>query len=224
METPKISGKIQSDPRISFGGSSAASPGTRAPFAERWFPALSCVSGLLCVLLVFRPFFLSHFDSILSDPGDGRLCITILEHWVKVFHGQVQVASPNFFFPERGVLGYSDTLFLDALPYATLRFLGLDRYLAFEATMMLVTAVGFASMLGLLRRLRSAPGLLRRRRRSILGPSGSKRREKANQGDSQAHTPVNTHVEYGFLSTLRPLKTQNTRTPFQTRKSDKRLL
>ena len=107
------------------------------------------------MLLVFRPFFLSHFDSILSDPGDGRLCITILEHWVKVFHGQVQVASPNFFFPERGVLGYSDTLFLDALPYATLRFLGLDRYLAFEATMMLVTAVGFASMLGLLRRLLS---------------------------------------------------------------------
>jgi len=34
-----------------------------------------------------------------------------------------------------------------------LRFLGLDRYLAFQATMMLVTGVGFTSMLWLLRRL-----------------------------------------------------------------------
>ena len=153
METPKTSGTIQSVPRVSAGVNGAGDPGSPEPFAERWFPVLSCVSGLLCVILVFRPFFMSHFDRILSDAGDGRLCVTILEHWVKVFHGQAQAASPNFFFPERGVLGYSDTLFLDALPYAALRFLGLGRYLAFQATMMLVTGVGFASMLCLIRRL-----------------------------------------------------------------------
>lgn len=130
-----------------------ADSGTRKSFAERWFSVLSLVCGLLCALFVFREFFLSHFDLILSDPGDGRLCIALLEHWVKVFHGQAQAASPNFYFPQRGVLGYTVTLFLYAPPYAALRFFRLDPYLSFEVTMMLITAVGFASMLWLLRRL-----------------------------------------------------------------------
>lgn len=150
MEAPKTSGKVQPVPRVSTGDNGARSGDVRVSFAERWFLALSAVCGLLCVLTVFRPFFQSHFDSILSDPGDGRLCLTILEHWVKVFHGQAPAASPNFIFPERGVLGHSDTFFLHALPYAALRFLGLDRYLAFQATMMLLTGAGFASMLGLI--------------------------------------------------------------------------
>src|SRR6185437_3576433 len=127
--------------------------GTRKSFAERWFLVLSLVCGLLCVFFVFREFFLSHFDRIVSDPGDGRLCITLLEHWVKVFQGRAQAASPNFYFPQRGVLGYTVTLFLYAPPYAALRFFGLGRYLSFEVTMMLITAIGFASMLWLLRRL-----------------------------------------------------------------------
>lgn len=127
--------------------------GTRKSFAERWFLVLSLVCGLLCVLFIFREFFLSRFDRIFSDPGDGRLCITLLEHWVKVFQGRAQAASPDFYFPQRGVLGYTVTLFLYAPPYAALRFFGLGRYLAFEVTMMLITAIGFASMLWLLRRL-----------------------------------------------------------------------
>jgi len=105
------------------------------------------------VFAVFRLFLLSRFDRILSDPGDGRLYVTILGHWVKVFRGQAQVASPSFFFPQRGVLGYSDTVFLDAIPFAVLRLLGMDRYLAFQGTMMFLTGIGFASMLWLLRRL-----------------------------------------------------------------------
>ena len=113
--------------------------------------ACACVAcALLCLFLVFRPFWMSHFDLILSDPVDGRFCITIVEHWNRVFHGQVSMASPNFFYPERDVLGYSDGFFLISLPYVVLRRLGADQFLSMEVAMMLITLIGFASMLGLL--------------------------------------------------------------------------
>ena len=109
------------------------------------------ICALLCLFVVFRPFWTSHFDLVLSDPVDGRFSIAILEHWTKVFQGHSPLASPNFFFPERGVLGYSDTFFLTSIPYAIVRLLGAGRYLSFEITMMFLTTVGFGSMLYLLR-------------------------------------------------------------------------
>ena len=114
---------------------------------------LFLLCAALCLLVVFRPFFASRFDLTLSDPGDGRFGITILEHWTRVFHGQGQVASPNFFYPDQGVLGYSDGLLLIAIPFAVMRSLGLDRYLATQITTMLLTVVGLAAMFVLLRRV-----------------------------------------------------------------------
>jgi len=126
---------------------------------ERWsFPVLSILCAALCLLIVFRPFWTSHFDLVLSDPVDGRFSIVILEHWTRVLHGQSAFASPNFFFPEHGTLGFSDTLFLLAVPYTVLRSVGVDRYLSFEITVMFLSTVGFASMLYLFRAiLRFAP-------------------------------------------------------------------
>jgi hypothetical protein len=125
--------------------------GTR--YAKLWFWGLSMACAVLCILILFRPFFTSHFDLTLSDPVDGRFGLTVLEHWNRAFHRQVRWDSPNFFFPEQSVLGYSDAFFLIALPYAGFRFAGLDRYLAFEITMMFLALFGFASMLYLLRKV-----------------------------------------------------------------------
>ena len=60
--------------------------------------------------------------------------------------------------PARHVLAYSVTLFLQSLPYSSLRFAGCDPYVAYELTLWLLTALGYASMIGLLRGLTGSRG------------------------------------------------------------------
>jgi hypothetical protein len=114
----------------------------------------SVVAVLVCLLslaVFFRQFLESHFNLIAGNVGDNRLYIAILEHWRAVIHGRAPLTSPNFFWPERGVLGYSDSMFLMALPYVIGRAIGLDYYVAFEAAFIVFKAIGFFSMLWLLR-------------------------------------------------------------------------
>lgn len=114
----------------------------------RWLASLICI---LALAFFFRQFIGSKFTLIDGNLGDNRLVITILEHWRAVFHGQASFRSPNFFWPEQGVLGYSEGMFLLFLPYVVGRSIGLDPYLAFEITLIVFKAIGFVSMLWLLR-------------------------------------------------------------------------
>jgi Carbohydrate binding domain len=119
----------------------------------RWaFLFAAVIVAAACNFLFFWQFFVSHFDLILADLGDGRLCIAFLEHWFHFFKGREPIASPLYFYPEQGVLGYSEALFLYALPYAASRALGLGPLLSFEFSLMIVKMIGFASMILLLRR------------------------------------------------------------------------
>ncbi len=99
----------------------------------------------------FWPFFASHFDLTVGDLLDGRFELTLLEHWIKVFHGNAQWASPNFFYPVNGILGLSDAFLGLAIPHAMFRSLGADQYLAVQLATMLLTAFGFMAMYFLLR-------------------------------------------------------------------------
>ncbi len=108
--------------------------------------------ALSCILLVYRAFFLSGGNLIHGDVGDARLYIAILEHWRAVVMGRAAFASPNFFAPNAGVLGYSDGVFLYVPFYLLVRILGGDRYQAFELTLILIRLVGFFGMYLLLRR------------------------------------------------------------------------
>ncbi len=83
--------------------------------------------------------------------GDNRLYVTILEHWWAVLHDRATFTNPNFFWPESHVLGYSDAVFLYAIPYVLLRYLGFDYYLSFELTLIALKILGFLAMLWLLR-------------------------------------------------------------------------
>ena len=103
-------------------------------------------------LVFFRYQFTSGFDKIMGDAGDARLAIFGHEHWVQVFRGQVSWTSPQFFFPAKGVLGYSDTYFLNEVFYAPLRAFGFDAFLAFQWTLVLLSLVGFVALFVFLRR------------------------------------------------------------------------
>lgn len=128
-----------------------------APAATKLFilrdVAVAAALWLPGCLIFFRSAFLSGFDQINGNSGDARLMIYGHEHWVQVLRGHVSWRSPEFFFPTKGVLGYSDTFLLNEVFYLPLRAAGLDPFLAFEWTLVLMSLVGFLGIFVLLRRL-----------------------------------------------------------------------
>jgi hypothetical protein len=129
-------------------------PGSKTKRPGRRSTRFIFVALLVCavtVIVFFRDFFQSGFNLAAGDIGDNRFNIAILEHWWAVVHGKVLFTSPNFFWPEHGVLGYSDSLFLMSWLYMIGRATGLDYYLAFEIALIVFKAAGFFSMLWLLR-------------------------------------------------------------------------
>ena len=117
------------------------------------FAALSILVCLMALGVFFRDFLGSGFNLVAGDNGDSRFDIAILEHWRAVGQGHAEFTSPNFYWPQRGVLGYSDSLFLLALPYDVFRSLGIDPYLSFEWVLIGLKTLGFFSMLWVLRSL-----------------------------------------------------------------------
>jgi hypothetical protein len=133
------------------GRSAARSTAPDSTASLSYFPWIAGIVCLLSLVIFFRDFLDSGFNLIAGDVGDNRFIIAILEHWRAVTHGQASFTSPNFYWPEQGVLGYSESLFLFSLPYIIGRGAGLEPYTAFELTLILFKAVGFFSMLWLLR-------------------------------------------------------------------------
>jgi hypothetical protein len=88
---------------------------------KRKFVIILLAVCLLSVLACFREWIRSGSDLIAGNIGDNRFIIAILEHWLNVFLGSASLASPVFFAPETGVLGYGESLFLFALPYMVFR-------------------------------------------------------------------------------------------------------
>jgi hypothetical protein len=117
------------------------------------FYAAAAIVGLVASGLCFGEFVVSRGDLIAGDFGDARLSIALLEHWHNVYRGLDDWLSPPYFFPVKHVLAYSATFFLQSLPYSALRLVGCDPYVASELTLWLLSLVGYASMIGLLRRL-----------------------------------------------------------------------
>ena len=95
---------------------------------------------------------MSGFARMPGDTGDARHINLVLEHWFRVFTGEAAWRSPNFFFPQPATLGYSEALFLCALPYSLLRLLGVGIYSAFQGVLIWLSAVGYTAMYVLLYR------------------------------------------------------------------------
>lgn len=116
----------------------------------KFLPLLVCICA---VLWFFRDFFEFGFDRVAGDVGDNRFIIAILEHWRHVFFGQIaDFTSPIFFYPEKGMLGSSESLFLLAIPYTIIKATGADMGLSFEITLITIKVIGFCGMFLLAKR------------------------------------------------------------------------
>ena len=120
-------------------------------FKWRW-PHLLAIWAVVAVLVFRRPFF-SGFTVLSGDIGDSKLIVYLHEHWVQVVLGKAAWRDPAFFYPTKGVSGYSDTFVLDEVFYAPLRAIGMDMFLAYQWTLILSTLLGFLGMFYLCRRI-----------------------------------------------------------------------
>ena len=123
-------------------------------------PALLLGVWLAGALVFFRDQWTSGFNRLMGNDGDTRLIAYICEHWFRVFHGQDSWLSPAFFYPVKGLLGWSDTFLLYEVFYAPLRLVGLDPFVALQVTVILLSLVGFVSFVTLVRLALGTPRLV----------------------------------------------------------------
>jgi hypothetical protein len=115
---------------------------------------LLCFAISLCLFLwLFDLGKLSQSGMLLGDDGDARFNGVILEHWFQVIRGDATWHSPSFYYPAKGVLGYSDGLILYAPIYATIRFAGADPYLALTQTVLLLPIIGYLALFAFFRKV-----------------------------------------------------------------------
>ncbi len=129
-----------------------APPPPRQPPAMRieWASALALLVGAFA--LYHRIELFSALDMQIGGGADPRLIHTICEHWLQVFRGQAQVASPHFFFPQAGTLGYTDAMLGQGALYALVRGLGLEMFKAYDFMLAATDALNLLAMLGFLHR------------------------------------------------------------------------
>ena len=110
------------------------------------------VIGLFAVAAFFRLALASGFESVPGDVWDGRLLFGIVDHWRQWFAGQCAWNDLGIFWPMPNTLAYSDTFFIDGVPYAAFCALGVEPLVAYTLVFMLEAFVGYLSMYWLLKR------------------------------------------------------------------------
>ncbi len=111
--------------------------------AERAGRALACA---LCVLCVFRVQVAGGFARLNGDWLDGRIQVSIAEHWFNVLRGVEPWNATAYFYPVPDTLGYNDGYLLNGLLHALFRLGGADPFLAFELANVTIRAIGFLAM------------------------------------------------------------------------------
>ena len=135
----------------------AGSPRTQtlAGHALHWPTRLALASAvwLAGAAVYYRTVWASGFDRLMGVDTDTRLIAFLCEHWFRVIHGQASWRNPPFYYPVKGLLGWSDAFFLYQFLYAPLRELGCGPELALQLTTILLSGIGFVTFYWLVREL-----------------------------------------------------------------------
>ena len=82
---------------------------------------------------------------LLGGSGDGRLTMLLAEHWWRFFTGKDHFRELLMFYPAKGTLGFSDMLLVFGIIHSVFRFFGIDMYLAYKFTLMVIHGFGSVS-------------------------------------------------------------------------------
>lgn len=107
---------------------------------------------IFAICWFFREQIAAGGGVVFGDNVDGMLILSLHQHWFTVLSGQVPWNQPPMFYPEPGVLGFTDTFFLPGMINAFWRALGLPLIYAYTATYAVLATLGFAGQYLLARR------------------------------------------------------------------------
>ncbi len=124
------------------------SPRPAPPTRREWASALVLLLGAFAFYHRIEVF--SALDMQIGGGADPRLIHAICEHWLQVFRGQADIASPHFFYPQQGTLGYTDAMLGQGALYALARGLGLEMFRAYNFMLTATDALNAAVMLAFL--------------------------------------------------------------------------
>lgn len=106
--------------------------------------------AIVAVILLFCEWFFFRniigMDAMIGDRGDGRLTVLLTEHWWSFFNGKESFSEIAMFYPAEGVLGYSDLFFGYGLIYSLFRLVGMNMFVSYMWTLVLVHIMGIISM------------------------------------------------------------------------------
>lgn len=125
-------------------------------FAERIVVIALFVAGYA---VLFRRFLFTGLDGTFGDDEDGAILLAYVEHWRHVLIGLSGWADPSFFFPQRGVLAYTDAYVLYGLAHAPLRLIGFDTFRAFMLVMSALAVAGYLGFYLLAHRYLALPAI-----------------------------------------------------------------
>lgn len=121
---------------------------------KRWREAVFVVlAWAASAAYLFRNSWTTGFSKLIGNDGDTRLAMYLTEHWFLVLRGRASWDDPAFFYPARGVLGWTDTFVFFDVFYVPFHVLGADEFLAFELSLIAASLVGFAGFVMLARML-----------------------------------------------------------------------
>lgn len=102
-------------------------------------------------LIVSGPQIYNGVQFVTGDIWDGRIMISLLEHWWNVVRGLESPVRPIYFHPFKTTLAYNDGNLVSGLIYSVPRAFGADPFLSYEITNWTVRAAGGLGMLALVR-------------------------------------------------------------------------
>lgn len=113
---------------------------------------MTVVVSIALLGVFLRQWLGSGFDKLPGDEGDSLLNLYLVEHWHQwLFEGRGSWLSSVSFYPVPNTLGYSDAMFLMALPYSIVRLLGVGIFTAYQITLVFFCSLGYAAFYYLLR-------------------------------------------------------------------------
>ena len=118
------------------------------------------VVSIIGAAVFFRDQWTTSFRAVMGNDGDTRLLVYLLEHWFQVFGGHAAWRDPAFFYPVKNVLGSSDGLLFYQVFYTPARAVGVDPFLAAQLSVILLSLVGYASFVCLVRLVFAAPRII----------------------------------------------------------------
>lgn len=101
---------------------------------------------LYCECFFFRNIIGTEAGALLGNRGDGRLTTLLTEHWWNFFNGREHFSEIAMFYPAEGVFGYTDLFLGYGLVYSVFRLVGINMFISYKYTLVVVHAMGTVSM------------------------------------------------------------------------------